>query len=240
MVSLPVAQHQRRHKHRQKPIPMTNFRNPIRHQSRPNRHQTIPSPRKLRTTPPKGEPAEAAAYHPADGDAGADAPEDVDQEPAAQVGQGGPSVRSCGGKADDQREVHKRKCEPVIEAGFRGQRKTHFVFLSGAGFSDLYFCGQNRVRWRQRRAEQHRHRDGKAETIEPEKGDGEDRDRHGNAEQPPGCRPGSQADLPVDLQAGAHQRDDHDGLAEFLHDGVVSARIGIKPQPPESKQTEAQ
>ena len=121
--------------------------------------------------------------------------------------------------------MNKRKCEPVIEPGLRGEREPHLVFLALAGRPDLHVACQHRVGWSQGGPEQECGRDAEPEQDVAENGEREDRQWHCDAEQSPGQTPRSPRERAVELQPRAHQGDDDHELGHVLHERELVLRM---------------
>ena len=154
---------------------------------------------------PEGEPAERTADEVAHHQPGGELPEHRVREPLAQLQLARPAR---GGESDGQ--VDEREGQAVVEAGLRGQREARLVLAALARRADLHVAREHRIGRRERRPEEEGGGGAKAEERMAEEGESQDRQRHGEGEEPPGHAPGAEREGAVDLQARAHERDqDH-------------------------------
>ena len=149
--------------------------------------------------------------------------EHVDGEPAAD-----PAARRGAVHRHRDRRVDERERQPVVETGLGGEREPHLVLgvLVVGRLADLHVGGEHRVGRRERGAEQQRRGRHQARPPPAEHGDGGDRQRHRDRQQPPRRRPAPPAERPVDLEPGAHQRDDHADLGQVGGQRRLGQRVG--------------
>ena len=77
----------------------------------------------------------------------------------------------------------------------------------------------------ERRAEKEGGGEAQAENPPAEQGDGNDRERHCNSQQPPSNHPVPPAQRTIDFKPGTHQSDNNDELSEVLRPLDVFERI---------------
>ena len=121
--------------------------------------------------------------------------------------------------------------ERVVHATLAGEGdadlvlRTCGVIVVDGGLTDLHVRCQHRVRRRQRTSEQ----DGRRQTQTPDRGaehsDRRDGERHGDEDHPHRVRPSPEREGSVDLQSGAHERDQDDQLAHTLGELEMDPRV---------------
>ena len=147
---------------------------------------------------PEDQPGQRTADGPADHDPRSELPDHVDHEPFE-----GPCTRRRAVDRGGDGQFHEGKGERVIEARLGGEGEAHLILLAGSGRANLDVRSQDRVRRRQRGADQKRRRCPKPEQQMADKRDADDRERHRDAEHAPGQCPAPPAKGPVELQPRA-------------------------------------
>ena len=159
---------------------------------------------------------------------------------SSQASPAGSPLRHRPERGEEDRRVDERERQPVVEPGLAGQGEAHLVVLVdllGVALEgrplDLDVGGQHRVGGCQRGPEQQGGRGRDPERTPGEQRDAADGQRHRDAEQPPGRRPGAPrlAAAPpqraVEGQPDAHQRDEHGDLGDVLDDRPHRDRVEL-------------
>ena len=236
VVALHRPHGQRTREHGEEPVATDQLRGAVGHEQRREREQRLPHlcqpegpgrrpEREPRQPPADGHPDE----HPHD-DLADELPRDPAQAP----------LRHRAHAREEDRRVDERERQAVVEPGLAGQREAHLVVLVDLlGLTlegrplHLHVRGEHRVRGRERGPEQQGGRCGDPERPPRQQGDGADRQRHRDAEQPPGRRPGpprvaaAPAQRAVERQPDAHQRDEHGDLGDVLDDRPGRDRVEL-------------
>ncbi len=199
------------------------------------RHQPIAVARQSAAAAAEDQEPHRAAHQHAHAQARQQLPDHVNAEPFAE---GRCAPQSTGG--DQDREVDEREGERIVEARLRGQAEAHLVAVALAGRPDLDVGRQHRVGGRHRGAEQqcHRQRESQAHHAQPRGGG--DGQRHRDRQQPPGGAPAPPAQRPIQLQARAHQADDHHQFGHAFGQRVPRARAGIQAEDTRAEQQDAE
>jgi hypothetical protein len=90
----------------------------------------------------------------------------------------------------------------------RGQAEADVVLAANARRADLDLGREHWIGRRKHRAQQKGGRRPEAEKVRTEQGTGQDRERHGEREEPPGNAPPPPAERPIQFQPRTHERDD--------------------------------
>ena len=113
-------------------------------------------------------------------------------------------------------EVDERESEAVVEPGLGGEREADPALIALTGPPDLDVGREHRIGRGQDRAQEQGRSRAEIQNPPAEKGDSCDRERHGDAQEPPGRGPAAPADRGVELEPGPHERDQDQKLGDPL------------------------
>jgi hypothetical protein len=170
--------------------------------------------------PPRahGHRGESVPARGADRDAGGDRVEHVRERPLDE-----PAVVCVRGR--EEPEDDEREREAVVQPRLGGDREVRLPLVLLAGRPDAHVAREHGVGRGERGAEHDGRRPREAHRGRAEHGDGDDRQRHHQAEQARDGRPARPRQVAVELQPGREERQDHGELGQALDDGGVVDRV---------------